>query len=127
MTPSDSQLKPSNGSADSVSSPSPSTEIKPRPRTLSLEPEYAIEAGVAHEFNGTLYVPTQSEQERIERLNAIKDGVRQIPALVAFNEPPRIQRAVPYSHGYVNEGKPPCVKMSARSLIRLGATKSKGH
>ena len=106
------------------------SEVKPRPRELPLEPEYAVEAGVAHEWNGTLYVPTQEELDRIDRLNAIKNGCREMVAAVQFNTPPSVidLSPNPYVHGYSGNTKAATrVKMSARGLIRLGATKSKGH
>lgn len=104
------------------------SESSPKARGIDLKPEYLNVEGVEHEFNGTLFVPTASELERLDRLTAIKDGVKQVVAGVSFNEPPKVQRAVPYCHGFSNvDGPAPRVKMSARDLIRLGATKSKGR
>ena len=106
----------------------PNGATVPTPTTLKFEPEYAVEDGVAHTFNGTLFVPTPDEFERLDRLAAIKDGVKQIVAEVSFAEPPRVVRAVPYCHGFSNQdGEAPRVKISAKEMIRLAATKSNGH
>lgn len=79
-----------------------------------------------HEWNGTLYVPTKEELDRIDRLNAIKDGCKAVVAKVEFNTPPMVIRDIPYCHGFSNvDGAAPRVKMSAKDTIRLGATKSK--
>ena len=105
----------------------PNGSTPPAEKGLKFEPEYAVEGGVAHTFNGTLYVPTPEEMERIDRLNGIREGVKKMVAEVAFDEPSGVQRAVPYVHGFTNDGDAPRVKMSAGEIIRLGATKSKGR
>lgn len=101
---SDSQSKPSNGPS------SPLPEDKPRPRTLAFEPEYAIEAGVSHEYNGILYVPTEGEFARCaEERRAEELAPRVLPVAIGMRPVTKDNR----------------VKMSAGELIRLGATKSK--
>lgn len=100
----------------------------PKSKGLVFQPDYLTYGGVEHTFTGKLFIPTDEEFDRIDRLNAIKDGVKQLVATVELHEPPRVQRVVPYCHGFTNVDEPaPRVKMSAGELIRLGATKSKGR
>lgn len=78
--------------------------------SFEFEPEYLESGGVKHEFNGTLFVPTASEMERIEKEAKARD------------EKPRVVGGEP--HLFVPTSMLPnqprqAVKMKMRDALRF--------
>lgn len=72
---------------------------------FEFEPEYLNHAGIQHEFTGTLFVPTESENKRIEKEQAARET-----SPVVFAEPVL----------YVPTAQPRAgVKMKMRDALRM--------
>jgi hypothetical protein len=97
----------------------PNGGTAPKAKELKFEPEYAVEGGVAHTFNGTLFIPTDEEFKRLEKERAARDAAPKLnPVGIAEKLVHR-----PFPEQWTTKR----VKMSAGDLIRLGTANSKGR
>jgi hypothetical protein len=86
----------------------------PKPRSIELNPEYAAQDGVNHEWTGTLFVPAPGEYERSEA-----ERIAQVEMNPVGIATPLVH--APFATSWTTKR----VKMSAKEMIRLGATKTR--